>query len=102
MKNALALEATAYDADAQVRHGEIHEQNAEEGGGQDKRQKVVNLTTCVMNTIFFCFALFASFVLNLCFSLSSTSKREGLFCNVFVFLRLCVFVLFQEFSGVLL
>ena len=89
------------DADDQAGHGESHEQNGGEEDGQDK-EEVVDLTTCAMNTILFCFALLVSFVL---FSVSflDIQEGEGLFCSV---LFPCVFFggggFFQEFSGVLL
>ena len=44
MENALAMEVTTNYADDQAGHGESHERNGEEGGGQDK-QEVVDLTT---------------------------------------------------------
>ena len=74
------------DADDQAGHGESHEQNGGEEDGQDK-EEVVDLTTCAMNTILFCFALLVSFVL---FSVSflDIQEGEGLFCSV---LFPCVF-----------
>ena len=51
-EEALAMEATTDDADDQAGHGESHEQNGDEGDRQDK-EEVVDLTICVMNTIFF-------------------------------------------------
>ena len=36
MVNALAMEVTTGDADDQAGHGENHEQNGEEGDGQDR------------------------------------------------------------------
>ena len=90
------------DADDQAGHGESHEQNGGEEDGQDK-EEVVDLTTCAMNTILFCFAFLVSFVLSF-FSLSWTSKRERVY-----FVQSCFLAsffggggLFQEFSGVLL
>ena len=46
------MEITTDDVDDQAGHGENYEQNGEEGDGQD-REEVVDLTTCVMNTMFF-------------------------------------------------
>ena len=52
MENALAMEVTTDDADDQAGHGKSHEQNGDEGDRQDK-EEVIDLTICVMNTIFF-------------------------------------------------
>ena len=38
MGNALAVEVTTDDADDQAGHGESHEQNGEEGDGQDEEE----------------------------------------------------------------
>ena len=66
---------------------------------------MIDLTTCVVNTIpgIFLLCLVFSFVLGFIFffSLSWTSKREGYFVQSY-FLASFWFVLFHEFSGVLL
>ena len=96
MENALAMEVAAYDADDQAGHGESHHQNAEEGDGQDKEKRWLNM-------IFLCFALSVSFVLNsLPFSFLSLLdiQKRGFILFSIVSLRLSAFfVLFQEFSG---
>ena len=79
MDNALAMEVTTDDADDQAGRGESHEQM--EGRG------MAHLTTCVVNTIFFCFDLFVSSVLF--FSLSWISKG-----GFILILFRCVFLLF--------
>ena len=56
------MKVTRDDADDQAGHGECHEENGEERSRHDK-EDVVDLTTCVINTFFFCFALLVSFVL---------------------------------------
>ena len=38
MENALAMEVTTDDADDQAGHGESHEQDGEEGDGQEKEE----------------------------------------------------------------
>ena len=74
-----SLSRSTDDAADQAGHGESHEQNGEEGGGQDK-EEVVDLTTCVTNIIRYFFGLpyFVSFVLNfLPFSLQVMKLNQG-------------------------
>ena len=47
-----SLSRSTDDAADQAGHGESHEQNGEEGGGQDK-EEVVDLTTCYEYDTFF-------------------------------------------------
>ena len=90
MENALAMEVTT-DADDQAGHGESHEQNGDEGDGQDIEEKYLT-SRHVMNTILFCFLPCLSLRSYLFFLLSlSWKSKRGFILFSLVSMRLPAF-----------